>query len=75
MLEPRGLRRRPAPIGMNVELEQGLHDPRTNISDDNPHVTAMRSRSPTSTSSPTTTRGWMGWRKKPSAAGSSAIKR
>jgi Protein of unknown function (DUF5661) len=27
-------------IGMNVELEHGLHDPRTNVSDDNPHVTA-----------------------------------
>jgi hypothetical protein len=27
-------------IGMNVELEHGLHDPLTNVSDDNPHVTA-----------------------------------
>ena len=27
-------------IGMNVELEHGLHDPRTNVSDDDPHVTA-----------------------------------
>jgi hypothetical protein len=27
-------------IGMNVELEHGLHDPHTNVSDDNPHVTA-----------------------------------
>lgn len=27
-------------IGMNVELEHGLHDPNTNVSDDNPHVTA-----------------------------------
>jgi hypothetical protein len=26
--------------GMNVELEHGLHDPLTNVSDDNPHVTA-----------------------------------
>jgi hypothetical protein len=26
--------------GMNVELEHGLHDPHTNVSDDNPHVTA-----------------------------------
>ena len=25
---------------MNVELEHGLHDPRTNISDDDPRVTA-----------------------------------
>jgi Protein of unknown function (DUF5661) len=25
---------------MNVELEHGLHDPHTNVSDDNPHVTA-----------------------------------
>jgi hypothetical protein len=27
-------------IGMNVELEHGLHDLRTNVSDDKPHVTA-----------------------------------
>jgi hypothetical protein len=27
-------------IGMNVELEHGLHDPRTNVSDDDAHVTA-----------------------------------
>ena len=26
--------------GMNVELEHGLHDARTNVSDDDPHVTA-----------------------------------
>jgi hypothetical protein len=26
-------------IGMNVELEHGLHDARTNVSDDDPHVT------------------------------------
>ena len=26
--------------GMNVELEHGLHDPRTNVSDDDPHTTA-----------------------------------
>lgn len=25
---------------MNVELEHGLHDPHTNVGDDNPHVTA-----------------------------------
>jgi len=25
-------------IGMNVELEHGLHDPPTNVSDDDPHV-------------------------------------
>jgi hypothetical protein len=25
---------------MNVELEHGLHDPHTNVSDDNPQVTA-----------------------------------
>jgi hypothetical protein len=25
---------------MNVELEHGLHDPRTNVSDDNPQATA-----------------------------------
>ena len=27
-------------IGMNVELEHGLHDPRTNVSDDDPQITA-----------------------------------
>jgi hypothetical protein len=27
-------------IGMNVELEHGLHDPLTNVSDDDPHLTA-----------------------------------
>jgi predicted DNA-binding protein len=27
-------------IGMNVELEHGLHDLSTNVSDDDPHVTA-----------------------------------
>lgn len=27
-------------IGMNVELEHGLHDILTNVSDDDPHVTA-----------------------------------
>jgi hypothetical protein len=26
--------------GMDVELEHGLHDPGTNVSDDDPHVTA-----------------------------------
>jgi hypothetical protein len=26
--------------GMNVELEHGLHDARTNVSNDDPHVTA-----------------------------------
>jgi hypothetical protein len=26
--------------GMNVELEHGLHDPLTNVSGDDPHVTA-----------------------------------
>jgi uncharacterized protein DUF5661 len=26
--------------GMNVELEHGLHDPATNVTDDDPHVTA-----------------------------------
>jgi hypothetical protein len=26
-------------IGMNVELEHGLHDARTNVSDNDPHVT------------------------------------
>ena len=27
-------------IGMDVELEHGLHDSRTNVTDDDPHVTA-----------------------------------
>ena len=27
-------------IGMNVELEHGLHDQLTNVTDDDPHVTA-----------------------------------
>ena len=27
-------------MGMNVELEHGLHDLLTNVSDDDPHVTA-----------------------------------
>ena len=27
-------------IGMKVELEHGLHDPLTNVSNDDPHVTA-----------------------------------
>jgi hypothetical protein len=27
-------------IGMNVELEHGLHDLTTNVTDDDPHVTA-----------------------------------
>lgn len=27
-------------VGMNVELEHGLHDMRTNVSNDDPHVTA-----------------------------------
>ena len=27
-------------IGMNVETEHGLHDPVTNVSDDDPHLTA-----------------------------------
>jgi uncharacterized protein DUF5661 len=26
--------------GMNVELEHGLHDPLTNVTDDDPHITA-----------------------------------
>ena len=26
--------------GMDVELEHGLHDPSTNVTDDDPHVTA-----------------------------------
>jgi hypothetical protein len=27
-------------MGMDVELEHGLHDPGTNVTDDDPHVTA-----------------------------------
>ena len=30
--------------GMNVELEHGLHDPETNVTDDDPHVTARIAR-------------------------------
>ena len=33
-------------ICMNVELEHGLHDPHTNVSDDNPHVTAKITLAP-----------------------------
>ena len=34
-------------IGMNVELEHGLHDLTTNVTDDDPHVTAKnRARAP-----------------------------
>ena len=30
--------------GMDVELEHGLHDPRTNVTDDDPQVTARIAR-------------------------------
>jgi hypothetical protein len=30
--------------GMNVELEHGLHDPETNVTNDDPHVTAKIAR-------------------------------
>jgi DNA-directed RNA polymerase alpha subunit len=30
--------------GMDVELEHGLHDPATNVTDDDPHVTAKIAR-------------------------------
>jgi DNA-directed RNA polymerase alpha subunit len=30
--------------GMDVELEHGLHDPETNVTDDDPHVTARIAR-------------------------------
>jgi len=30
--------------GMDVELEHGLHDPATNVTDDDPHVTARIAR-------------------------------
>jgi Protein of unknown function (DUF5661) len=30
--------------GMNVELEHGLQDPATNVTDDDPHVTARIAR-------------------------------
>ena len=36
----RPVRRRPFRRGMNVELEHGLSDRRTNVTDDDPHVTA-----------------------------------
>src|SRR3954447_19295067 len=58
-------------IGMNVELEHGLHD-RTPTSATTTLASQRRSRSHTSTSSRTTTRDWSGWRKKPGAIGSSA---
>ena len=38
---------------MNVELEHGLHDPRTNVSDDGAYVTAKNALAHL-TSSPTT---------------------
>lgn len=31
-------------MGMVVELEHGLHDPETNVTDDDPHVTARIAR-------------------------------
>ena len=39
-LGARTVRRRPVPVGMNVELEHGRHDAATNVTDDDPHVTA-----------------------------------
>lgn len=30
--------------GMDVELEHGLHDPATNVTDDDPHITARIAR-------------------------------
>ena len=30
--------------GMKVELEHGLHDPQTNVTDDDPHVTGKIAR-------------------------------
>ena len=57
-------------IGMNVELEHGLHDPRTNVSDDDPHITAKIALAHL-TSSPTTTHAWNGWRKRRGATGPS----
>jgi hypothetical protein len=30
--------------GMDVELEHGLHDPETNVTDDDPHVTGRIAR-------------------------------
>ena len=31
-------------IGMTVELEHGLHDPETNVTNDDPHITARIAR-------------------------------
>jgi hypothetical protein len=48
-------------IGMNVELEHGLHDPRTNVSNDDPHVTAKIGNSFRWASARTTTHAWSRW--------------
>jgi Protein of unknown function (DUF5661) len=50
--------------GMDVELEHGRHDPATNVSDDDPTVTAKIALA-TSTSCPTTTPASSGWRRRP----------
>ena len=47
--------------GMEVELEHGLRDPSTNVTDDDPVMTA-RSRSPTCESCRTTTTAWPSWK-------------
>ena len=52
--------------GLDVELEHGLHDLLTNVTDDDPLVTA-RLRSPTYSSFPTTTRDSSNWRSRRSA--------
>jgi hypothetical protein len=47
--------------GMNVELEHGLHDQATNVTNDDPRVTAKIA--------PTTTPGSHGWRTRRSRTG------
>jgi len=54
--------------GMEVELEHGLQDPATNVTD-TIRRSPPRSRSRTSMSFPTTTRGSSAWSRKPSADG------
>ena len=60
--------------GMNVELEHGLHDPRTDVTGDDP-VTTGRSRSRTCTSFPTTTRVSKQWRSRRSSSTRSDLAR
>ena len=51
---------------MNVELEHGLHDLFTNVSDDDPRITAKIALAHLN-ESPTAPRAWNGWKKRRSA--------